>query len=391
MDCLDTLLELAEAESFGETYLKRNGKPGLPAPLRLGKRAFKKRVAIHIFNRQPRWTSEEREYLAAHIGIQNDHQIAAALGRTAHSIKIKRHRWNLPAHSKRPGYLTGNAVAKILAVDIHNIMELCKRNLIPHHIVPGQRHIIAIKQTTLYRWAVNPSNWLYFKPERVTDPHLHRLIQLKAARWNDEWWNVGQVAAYHNVQTGTVGAAIYRGRLPAVRWGNYYILRSIAVKARFWVGKGHGHEIEWTNRCIQFILLASAVGHTNNWIGAHTNDTHQRISHLIHTLHKTGRIQTYLADTNIQYNPTTKQIHIPLTLVASRFPALRSALTAYQAQTPLRKSQILILRAYFDHLMSWHNLPGPRMISISKWSNPVLLDRLNNMVSVLKNNGVEIL
>ncbi len=391
---LDTLLELAEAESFGETYLKHAGKTILPVVLRqrcTHRRAHNRsRLTIHILNRNPRWTPAERDYLAAHIGIQNDEQIAAALGRSPNSIKIKRQRWNLPAHSKRPGYLTGNTIARILGVDIHAICKMHNRGLIPTKRLAGARGILVIHQTTFYRWAINPNNWIYFKPQRVTDLHLRRLIQLKTARWNDQWWSVGQVAAHHKVKEGTVGAAIYYGRLPAVRWGNYYVLRSNAIKHHFWTGKGHGHEIDWAPAVDKFILLATAVGLTSHSIEIQTGISHKRISHRLHQLRATCEIPAIIAASGIQYNPTTKQIHINLQQVSYRFPALTKTIEHFKKGKQLTKTQTLLTRAYLAHLLDWHNLPGPRMVSVGKWSPDIVLDRLCQMAATLEKHGVQI-
>jgi len=399
---LDTLLELAEAESFSETYLKHSGKTILPVALRLGKRAHNRsRLTIHILNRNPRWTKTERDYLAAHIGIQNDEQIAAALGRSPNSIKIKRQRWNLPAHSKRPGYLTGNTIARILDVDIHAICKMHNRGLIPTKRLAGTRGILVIHQITFYRWAINPNNWIYFKPQRVTDPHLHRLLQLKATRWPDQWWTVGQVAAHHNVKEGTVGAAIYYGRLPAVRWGSYYVLRSNAIKHHFWTGKGHGHELDWSPAADQHILLATAVGLTSHAIEIQTGISHKRISHRLHQLRQVKTIYPLISKlyatslyptsgANIDYNPTTNQIHTNLSQVSHRFPALVNALKKFKNKKSLTKNQTLLVRAYLAHLLDWHNLPGPRMVSVGKWSPDIVLDRLHQMTAILENHGVQI-
>src|SRR4030065_1828531 len=61
-----------------------------------------------------RWTPEEEQFLREHIGLMGDAEIGAALGRSTAAIKIRRQRKGIPAHSKRPGWQTGNGAAKAL-------------------------------------------------------------------------------------------------------------------------------------------------------------------------------------------------------------------------------------------------------------------------------------
>src|SRR3970040_1040829 len=64
-----------------------------------------------------RWTPEEEQFLREQIGLMSDAEIGAALGRSAFAIKIHRQRKGIPAHSKRPGWLTGNGGAKLMGGD----------------------------------------------------------------------------------------------------------------------------------------------------------------------------------------------------------------------------------------------------------------------------------
>src|SRR3972149_2921022 len=208
-----------------------------------------------------RWLPDEDAFLRARIGKMTDEQIGAAIGRSANAIKIHRIRKGMPAHSKRPGWLTGHGAAKRLGVDIHNIMHLVQRGLIPHEIIPGQKGIIAIKRDWLYRWAVNPMNWIYFKIENVRDAKLRRLIGLEQARWGDEWWTTGQVAGWHGVESQDVERFILAGKLAAGKWGNWRVLRSEAMRPGLYFpkGKGGGHSASSSDEGDVFIILARAV------------------------------------------------------------------------------------------------------------------------------------
>lgn len=114
---------------------------------------------------------------------------------------------------------------------------LCGRE-IPGAAQPTSARFDDATWTALVRFAVNPENWIYFKPEHVKDPYLKRLIQMRRARWPDEWWRIGQVAAYYGVSVVAVNKCIHDGRLPATRWGNWWIKRSDATTLKILPGAG---------------------------------------------------------------------------------------------------------------------------------------------------------
>lgn len=208
-----------------------------------------------------RWRLEEERFLRRSIGRMTDAEIGAVLGRTEAAIKIRRQRKGMPAHSKRPGWLTGHGAARLLGVDIHNIMMLCERELIPYERIPGERGILALRKRVLYRWAVNPLNWIYFRRETVRDRKLRRLIELRAARWNDEWWTPGQVAAWHGTDDRLVNKRIHAGEIRAVRWGNWWVLRSEATRPGLYFVSGRGQATDqWSLEEDGFYLLGRALG-----------------------------------------------------------------------------------------------------------------------------------
>src|SRR4030067_201342 len=125
------------------------GRAGLEsgiAPAVLAARGMRvMRVMVEEYRRSGwanRWTPEEEQFLREQIGLMSDAEIGAALGRSAFAIKIHRQRKGIPAHSRRPGWLTGNGAAKLMGVDVHNVMRLCRRGLLPHQVMPGERGIL---------------------------------------------------------------------------------------------------------------------------------------------------------------------------------------------------------------------------------------------------------
>lgn len=379
-DHLTSILDLASAESFGPAWLQRNGKAALP-PILGG--------AASCNNRNPRWRPDERAFLAGNIGLMNDEQIAEALGRTENAIKIKRQRWALPAHSKRPGWLTGNRAAKLLKVDIHNIVALVDRGLLPASRIPGKRGIIAVREQVLFRWAVNPANWVYFDPSRVTHPRLRRLVELKRQRWPDEWWTVGDIERHYHATASGVLRLITLGKLPAVRWGNWRVLRSDALQHPIRAGKGHGHELDWSPAADDFILLADAVGLTARAIGRLSNLGERRIPYRLKTLVKGDLDILIHGRLPIDYDPARNLLFTELRHVAHRFPSLVRTLRRCRDNQTLSRSDLLTVRAYLAHLMDWYDLPGPRMISVDRWTQPTIHDRLVRMLDALRSAGID--
>jgi hypothetical protein len=232
--------------------------------------------AVNIPSAQLRWrawTPDELDYLRGNLHRIGCAGVGQALGRTAAAVKVIQVRRQIAAASKRPGYYTANQAARILGVDIHSLSRLEELGLIHFDVLPGKRAIRQISRVSLWVWAIHPDHWIYFKPARVRDPRLRRLIALRQAKWGDAWWTTGQVAAYYGLAiSNTVDMAIYRGRLSARKWGNWYVKKSDALAYHFTPGKGKSG-YAWSPRADAFILLAhdewglswSAIGRLMKW------------------------------------------------------------------------------------------------------------------------------
>jgi hypothetical protein len=216
-------------------------------------------LEAHAVQHNRPWTAVEHSYLEQNLRFQTCAQIAEHLGRSQNALKIRGVRQQIPAPSKHPGYYTGNQVACILRVDIHSIMRLHELGLLKMHVLPGERHIMQISRIGLWVWAINPEHWIYFKPGRVRDVRLRRLIELRRQRWGDEWWTTGQIARYYGLAcSNSVEAAIKRIHLPAVKWGNWYVKKSNALAHPFFARKGRPGTPRgnWTARGDAFLLKA---------------------------------------------------------------------------------------------------------------------------------------
>jgi hypothetical protein len=234
-----------------------------------------------------RWTAEEDAFIRANMGTMTDEELGAALGRSANAVKIRRVRAQLGSPSKQPGILTGNGVAKALGVDIHAVMRMQETGRMQCRLMAGERGIMLIPQVQLYMWAIRPENWVCFRLRQMGDRKLARIVALAQAKWTDEWWTVRQVAEYHGVDIRLVTKHICKGWLPAQRWGNHYVLRSVAMEYDHFVpGKGRGWRESqvWPARADEFMLLASAAGFTVEAIARMMKWNPKRTAYRLRTL-----------------------------------------------------------------------------------------------------------
>jgi hypothetical protein len=308
------------------------------------------------------WSQAVDDFLKANLGYLSDADMARELGRTRVAVHL---RWKrdlrLTPPTKSPGWTTPNRVARALNIDGHSVMRLVRQGILPVEPLPWLNHGIynayRLRIVTFYRWAINPQHWIYFRIERVRDPHLRRLLQLKAARWGDAWLTPGQVAAMHGVTDRDVNRYIRAGRLPAVDWGNWRILRSNAERVRFAKGRGAGHEYPWSPAADAFMLLARAIGLSTNAIGALVGLPHNTVSYRLHDLcaapAQVSRIAHAHGLQDLQIN-TAGQLFADWRLYRQRFPAVARALNRFAAGQRVRAADLLYVRGVLWAWAMWH-------------------------------------
>lgn len=205
------------------------------------------------------WTPEDDAYLQRHLGRLPLAQIASNLGRTESAIKIRWTRMGMEAPSKRDGEMVATEVGRRLGMCGKKIIRLIDTGILPGRTLPGIKGIRVVEERHLLRWLVQPRNFIYItSTRRIKDRRYRGLVQRAMARWDDEWLSTGQVARMHKVTTGAVTKAIYEGRLPAVRWQNWQVLRSDALELRF--STRSGLRMVWSEQADAFMVLASAIG-----------------------------------------------------------------------------------------------------------------------------------
>jgi hypothetical protein len=282
------------------------------------------------------WSEREDEFLRQHLGVLSEEEIGAALGRTRVAVRL---RWKrdlgLPAPSKTPGYVTANQAARMLAVDVRTVCRWIERRWLQARQLPFQgRKVWRIRIRDLKRFAVKPEHWMLFRPERVRDPTLAHLVTRAVERWDDEWLAPGQVAEMHSVDHRDVNRYIRAGKLPGVKWGNWWIRRSDAEKVSFRKGRGTGHELDWSEEGDAFLVLARAVGLSLAAIGRLMEWPPQRVGPRLMTLHRTGRIPFLIGKyglEGVRYRPEDGGLLVDWRLHRNRFPTLARAMDRFAA------------------------------------------------------------
>jgi len=295
------------------------------------------------------WGQEEDEFLRANLGILSEEAIGAALGRTATAVHL---RWKrdlgLPAPSKTPGYLTANRAARTLGVDVHAVCRWIERGWLPARLLPFRnRRVWRIREEDLKRFIIKPEHWILFRPERVRDPALARLVALAVERWGDEWLTPGQVAEMHGVDRRDVNRFIHAGKLPGVKWGNWWVRRSDAEQVYFPRGRGSGHELDWSEEGDVFLVLARAVALSLSAISYLMDWPHHRVGARLTALHRAGQISLIIGPYRlggVQYRREDGRLLPDWSLYRGRFPTLARAMDRFAAGERLSSVQAECVR-----------------------------------------------
>jgi hypothetical protein len=363
LDELDIAVELAVAQGHLESgvparWVAANSRVPHAAAILAGqpraKNAGRRKRA-----RAPEWSHEHDLYLIQHLGFESEGEIARQLGRTVTAVHL---RWKrdlrLPAPSKDPRWLTGQRVAHLLGIDIHSVMHLIDGGRLPGRLLPGRRRIRVVERQTLLLWIINPLNWMCFKFEKVRDAKLRRLLEIRKARWNDEWWPIGRVAAHHRVDHATINAALHRQKLIGVKYGNWWIRRSEALRPgqRFFRGKGRTL-LSWSERADCFILLAAGVGLPADGIARRMGPewNASRVQFRLRDLHRRRQVQSLIRkhQLTVQYNPTTGALLADWKLYRRRFKRLAEAMRRFRERRALSEDDRRYVRGVLRAWAAW--------------------------------------
>lgn len=190
------------------------------------------------------WMEEEDRFLKENLWRLSEDELAARLGRTATGVHL---RWKrdleLPSSISDPDYISASKLAKVLGMsEPRKIITWIRSGMLAGEFVPYRDHEMArVRKDILLAWLLRPESWLYFRPERVGDPNLKRLIDEAARAWGDEWWNTVQAAEFHRVSKNDVARALKLGRIAGMhvknlsgrhtegRWAFWFVRKSECV------------------------------------------------------------------------------------------------------------------------------------------------------------------
>jgi hypothetical protein len=274
----------------------------------------------------PPWSTDEDGFLRANLGVLSEEEIAAALGRTPTAVHL---RWSrdlgLPAPSKDPAYVTAHRAARMLGVDVHAVCGWIERGWLPARRLPFRdRKVWRIRLEHLKRFAIRPEHWILFRPERVRDHALARLV-----------------AEMHGVDHRDVNRFVRAGKLPAVKWNNWRIRRSDAWQAYFPKGRGSGHVLDWSEEGDAFLVLARAVGLSLAEIARRMKRPAEQVRLRLATLHRRGQIPFLLGKYGIEgvlYRENGRLL-ADWREHRGRFPALARAMDLFAAGRRLSPAQ----------------------------------------------------
>jgi hypothetical protein len=325
---LDTLVQLAAAHgrlAAGAPLRQVQASTGLPAGI------LANAASDRSSGKAPAWSEAEDDYLRRHLGWLSEDELARRLGRTVTAIHL---RWKRDLHltppTRQPSWLTACQIADLLQVDPKAAVRWVDQGLLPGRRLPTRRVIRAVPELAFRVWVLNPMHWIYFHPERVRDPHLKRLLKLKARRWNDAWLTVGQAARLRGVCGTAINNALRAGKLQGVKWGNWHVLRSEVLKPglRFFVGKGGRAvpKVAWSEPADAFLVLTTALGYSPGVIARLMGGkrsrlawTSKRVAYRLTVLKRAGRVARLIRKFNLQVQYRRGQLSADWSTYQRRF------------------------------------------------------------------------
>lgn len=195
-------------------------RPGPKRGYRQSPEHAAKRAAARRF-----WTSA-RLWQVAEMAERgwSDERIGAALGVTANAVCMARKRNGLV--SGKRAFLSARQVGAMMGVESKAVAVWIERGMLRgrHGTVWGPRPMWWVTYDDLLAFVEAEAHWHTWRPERISDDSL-RAYALRL-RGDVRFLTVGEVAWRMCVQPGTVNRWIHEGRLPARKWGNWWVRES---------------------------------------------------------------------------------------------------------------------------------------------------------------------
>lgn len=310
----------------------------------------------------PKWTEDENAFLREQTGWLSIEEIAEHLGRTPTAVMVHRKRKGIvgPTGKHNPyGWMTARSVARVLGIGCSKtVVRMIHEGILPGRLFPVDRIVYCISEHDLKRWLIRPENWVYFDIDNIQDPRLYRLVQLKKARWGDEWWSTSDVARYHGCDSNDVVRQIKLGRLRAVQPNapgtSWHIRRSDAVNIQIPRGRGSRPE-RWSDDGNAFLILAKAIGFSSVTIMKMGWSEGTSPWYPLRTLQKTDVITPLIErhGLDISHDPETGRLWADWRKYTGRFPVLRTSIDRF-LHGPANNEDLRIVRHILISWLRWY-------------------------------------
>jgi len=169
------------------------------------------------------WTPADEARLAEMIDDHRSYaEIAKALGRTECAIRLHCKRRGMPL-SKAAG-MTINRVGRLLGVDPKAVSWWCNERWLKAHDIGMHVHsgwVRVVEMDDLLAFLERERYWHLWRPERIRDSGIREWAT--ELREGVRFLTVGEVAERLCCTVSWVSELIRRGRLPAVRRGNWLV------------------------------------------------------------------------------------------------------------------------------------------------------------------------
>lgn len=339
-----------------------------------------------------RWTEEESAFVRDNLGYMSMEEMSHHLGRSVDAIKVHWTRRGYDAPSRQPGDIVLREVGDMMGMCGKTVKMLVVRGILPGRPIAGSgRGIHVVNRLHLYKWVVQPANWIYFKVERIRDLKIKRLVLLRQSQWDDEWWTTGQVADYHGTISNMVAKHIREGKLPAVRWQNYRVLKSDAIKHTFYMGKGSNVVIEWSAEGDAFMLLATAVGLPTYITAQMMGEEEKRIPYRVGVLTDDRRkLKKLITAYDLPIQVRGKDLFTDWRRVDDRFPGLVRAIDKFtNTKQELSYADCQCLRGVMRSWATWHGAAGEKFMRQLTFGRMAKRPKLTRYYDMLLGAGVD--
>lgn len=172
----------------------------------------------------PNWTPDEVDRLTTLIeqGISYT-SIARRLGRSRTGVIIKAKRQHTRL-LRVPGLYTCREVARLLGLSCSKkVARWIERGwLKAKNGGEPDRPLWRIAVVDLWDMLENPTTWMAWQVDRITDPDLRDWAR-ELRQGQPQWMAIGDVARRFHVTSNTAKSWIAKGQIAGVRYGNWWI------------------------------------------------------------------------------------------------------------------------------------------------------------------------